>query len=856
MSMGGARGLAPNSGPQTFCIHLLSPLQRQTLILNSFSNDAAVNLACVNLYTPMHFLFNLFFNLEDTKISLRQLSEVVDKAWLNYEAHNIGEIVYPMFSLAASVPFDLNTKKYSIESVMAVDSPRSVRQALLRCNVYPGTRLVEGVVLKYPDALTQCPDQTVPWDYVKNQCPMVNVWRDFQKCDNNRIDILLNSGNNLADHAEYRVLTAFDDSKFDQNMKENDLMLFISRMTPCSARCTNSDSYFNILTLLEKIKKWKNIAFVFANLFEDPERTKQSLTALGEVLGLENVYRCEPNSGFPSQLDGQRLFLQFQVMASLWTVVVLALIFSTRSNDAAVNVGGLPQFVSELLNLYTPMHFLFDYEAHNIGEIVYPMFSLAASVPFDLNTKKYSIESVMAVDSPRSVRQALLRCNVYGGTRLVEAVVLKYPDALTQCPDQTVPWPYVKNQCPMVNVWRDFQTCDNNRIDILLNSGNNLADHAEYRVLTAFDDSKFDQNMKENDLMLFISRMTPCSARCTNSDSYFNILTLLEKIKKWKNIAFVFANLFEDPERTKQSLTALGEIMASLWTVVVLALIFSTRSNDAAVNVGGLPQFVSELLNLYTPMHFLFEPVERHPSDVSWVFPEVFLPVCHAKTSPKGGVQEASETDAQTPQLAPLNMEEQRLYSEFLSHYPKLMTIDHGVSVDSGGFGLIFSTRSNDAAVNVGGLPQFVSELLNLYTPMHFLFDYEAQNIGEIVHPMFSLAASVPFDLNTKKYSIENVMAVDSPRSVRQALLRCNVYPGTRLVEAVCPMVNVWRDFQKCDNNKIDILLNSGNNLADHAEYRVLTAFDDSKSTMKLRFGVSLRGRCANVSAATRSSEM
>ncbi|KAK3557387.1 hypothetical protein QTP70_026534 [Hemibagrus guttatus] len=61
-------------------------------------------------------------------------------------------------------------------------------------------------------------------------------------------------------------------------------------------------------------------------------------------------------------------------------------------------------------------------------------------------------------------------------------------------------------------------------------------------------------------------------------------------------------------------------------------------------------------------------PAERHSlSSVSWVFPGVSSRWGMPRTPPQGDVPEASETDARaTSQLSPFDVEEQRLYSEFL----------------------------------------------------------------------------------------------------------------------------------------------------------------------------------------------
>lgn len=176
-----------------------------------------------------------------------------------------------------------------------------------RCQVYTGTRVVAATLLKYPDFKTQCPDELVSWDYVKEKCPNVKKWSDFDKCSNNDITKLKKEVDGLVQHAEYRVLQNFNTlvTRINAASKKTDLMLFYTFKSPCYGRCANSTNEFNILEKITNIKKWKNYAVVFSKIFE-PNKIKQGTTEaellrdrreallnIGNVMnGVNNIYRC------------------------------------------------------------------------------------------------------------------------------------------------------------------------------------------------------------------------------------------------------------------------------------------------------------------------------------------------------------------------------------------------------------------------------------------------------------------------------------------------------------------------------------------------------------------------------------
>ncbi len=105
------------------------------------------------------------------------------------------------------------------------------------------------------------------------------------------------------------------------------------------------------------------------------------------------------------------------------------------------------------------------------------MFSLAVSIPYNSATEKYDLSKV--TDTGDRVRERIASdCEVYTGTRVVAATVLRWPNVLDQCPDKPVQWHHVLRQCGRRAVtWADLQReCPG-----VIRDG--TADHAEYRIL-------------------------------------------------------------------------------------------------------------------------------------------------------------------------------------------------------------------------------------------------------------------------------------------------------------------------------------------------------------------------------------
>lgn len=204
-----------------------------------------------------------------------------------------------MFSVAVSVPYNKDTHLYDMNGVP--DSSKAVRDAILRCDVYIGKRVVAATVLRWPDVLGQCPAGQVPWPQLLKKCGQKSMtWAKVEKVCPNKIR------DGQADHAEYRTLAKFQ--TLVSNLKKSrsdDLLVFYVLASPCGQRCTNIKNYSNILDRINAILNWNNYAFVFTNIFqprkgcpipeEDLQKAlKQLATHKGDLgsIGLSNIFRC------------------------------------------------------------------------------------------------------------------------------------------------------------------------------------------------------------------------------------------------------------------------------------------------------------------------------------------------------------------------------------------------------------------------------------------------------------------------------------------------------------------------------------------------------------------------------------
>ncbi|XP_071359923.1 uncharacterized protein [Trachinotus anak] len=230
-------------------------------------------------------------------------------------------------------------------------------------------------------------------------------------------------------------------------------------------------------------------------------------------------------------------------MAGLgWMAVTLAVFLSTRNSLAAVKEKKLESALNEILKRFRPRY------AEGENQWKYPMFSLAASIPYNERWDSYEVNRVP--DRSDQVRNTIQNCDVYTGTRVVAATVLNWPDVLTQCPTARVPWPEVLQQCPAgVLTWADIQNTNNNKCTQAVLR--RKSDHAEYRTLQQFN--TLPTNNNEDDLLLFYTYGSPCHDRCASETDPLSILKLINPIKRWKNYAFVFSKPFKPSDGTPVS---------------------------------------------------------------------------------------------------------------------------------------------------------------------------------------------------------------------------------------------------------------------------------------------------------------
>ncbi|XP_027138383.1 uncharacterized protein LOC113746539 [Larimichthys crocea] len=240
-------------------------------------------------------------------------------------------------------------------------------------------------------------------------------------------------------------------------------------------------------------------------------------------------------------------------MAGLcWMAVTLSVLLYAGSSFADVDQNHLAGIVKEIVDKYRP-----SYKADNVPRK--PMFSLAVSIPYDEKSKKYDISQVFNTDPADTVKKTILKCEVYKGTRMVAATVLRWPDVLDQCPNEPVQWDDVLKECRNIKTWSHLD----DTLTLLKDKGRKKsrsekrcfdtvkegrADHAEYRTLQAFN-TLVDRKNK-NDLLLFYVLASPCSQRCTGITKKWSILENIKKIMKWKNYALVFSNVFKPRDGT------------------------------------------------------------------------------------------------------------------------------------------------------------------------------------------------------------------------------------------------------------------------------------------------------------------
>ncbi|KAM3624022.1 uncharacterized protein V6R79_018180 [Siganus canaliculatus] len=569
-----------------------------------------------------------------------ELAGIVDDLLNKYRPHyddvSTGQRKYPMFSMAVTVPYNERTKSYDVGKVK--DSAEEVRNTILGCEVYRGSRVVAATLLKWPDVLTQCPNGRVQW-HVPKGCP-TTTWEE--------LDIECHDAfyPGKSDHAEYRTLQHIN--TLLQSPNKNDLLLFFSRASPCDNKCTKANGHWSILGPIKQIKKWTNHAFVFSLVFKPhsenipEEKVRGSLERVGNSVGLNNIFRChktgnrmhcqrcssggqvapycisddlQPQQGrsqSPSKSGhgsgshgsnrggegrssrqsmspigygsthnrGNNFSNNFQDMiiswmsiqtlqkvamfplsgktpqmaALCWIAGALVLLLSAGNTVAVLDQNELAGIVDDLLNKYRPSY----YDANRQRS---PMFSMAVTIPYNERTKSYDVREV--TDSAEEVRNTILGCEVYRGSRVVAATLLKWPDVVTQCPNGRVQWKVPKG-CPSTTWAELYSKCPK------FNPGG--ADHAEYRTLQGFN--TLLQNPNKNDLLLFFILASPCSNKCTRENGKWSILGSINQILNWNNHAIVFSLVFRPrsgqnipEEELHGALERLGSYQGSLGSI-------------------------------------------------------------------------------------------------------------------------------------------------------------------------------------------------------------------------------------------------------------------------------------------------
>ncbi|XP_030290636.1 uncharacterized protein LOC115592217 [Sparus aurata] len=223
----------------------------------------------------------------------------------------------------------------------------------------------------------------------------------------------------------------------------------------------------------------------------------------------------------------QTSFSTKKMAGQCWVAVTLCLLLFDGNSLAAVDQNQLAPLVDEILYRYGPSY---------KGIRGTPMFSLAVTIPYNKGKKIYDINQLD--NSRKTVERKFRYCEVYTGTRVVAATVLRWPNVVNQCPGGRVQWPDVLTKCPRgVKTWADVNRQCPNEV------WKGRADHAEYRTLQHIN--TLVNRLNKNDLLLFYVRASPCDKRCTNEENNLNILDSIKEIKKWKNYAVVFSDIFQ-----------------------------------------------------------------------------------------------------------------------------------------------------------------------------------------------------------------------------------------------------------------------------------------------------------------------
>ncbi|KAM3624023.1 uncharacterized protein V6R79_018180 [Siganus canaliculatus] len=455
-----------------------------------------------------------------------------------------------------------------------------------------------------------------------------------------------------------------------------------------------------------------------------------------------------------------------QMAALCWIAGALVLLLSAGNTVAVLDQNELAGIVDDLLNKYRP-----HYDDVSTGQRKYPMFSMAVTVPYNERTKSYDVGKVK--DSAEEVRNTILGCEVYRGSRVVAATLLKWPDVLTQCPNGRVQW-HVPKGCP-TTTWEE--------LDIECHDAfyPGKSDHAEYRTLQHIN--TLLQSPNKNDLLLFFSRASPCDNKCTKANGHWSILGPIKQIKKWTNHAFVFSLVFKPhsenipEEKVRGSLERVGNSVG-------LNNIFrchktGNRMHCQRCSSGGqvAPYCISDDLQPQqgrsqspsksghgSGSHGSNRGGEGRSSRQS------MSPIGYGSTHNRGNNFSNNFQDMIISWMSIQTLQKVAMFP-LSGKTPQMAAL----CWIAGALVLLLSAGNTVAVLDQNELAGIVDDLLNKYRPSYY--DANRQR-----SPMFSMAVTIPYNERTKSYDVREV--TDSAEEVRNTILGCEVYRGSRVVAA------------------------------------------------------------------------
>ncbi|KAL7405393.1 hypothetical protein ABVT39_028368 [Epinephelus coioides] len=216
-----------------------------------------------------------------------------------------------------------------------------------------------------------------------------------------------------------------------------------------------------------------------------------------------------------------------KTMAGLcWMAVMVAFFLSAENTSAVVDQNRLALFVNGILG---------EYRTEG-------MFSLAVSIPDNQNQNINDIlQNIFRSDPGNKVKNAINNGQVYNGTRVVAAKVLKRT--------------------------------------------NGRPDHAESRVVDELD--RLFRRSNPNDLLLFYVYASPCVEKCSSDKHQQSILERIKRIRHWSDYAFVFTKIFKPRSGNTNTDEQLRGALQRLGSSVCLEHIFRCDRQCTSCSNGG-----------------------------------------------------------------------------------------------------------------------------------------------------------------------------------------------------------------------------------------------------------------------------